>query len=194
MTLAELLTIIIAFAGLALGVRSYFRDKRRDEETATVDANRSEFEQRMTEEAVTIQRQLAEIEVQRHSWELEARQDAATLAEELVERARSADFAVRFAYRDSRHTWARILASNTGQATARDVRLELLAENSDGDPVDVDPVGGTDYRTADLLQPGESVHVGIAFTFGSPQPEDLRYRISWTDDRGPHQKSAQVPL
>ena len=48
MTLAEFLTVLLAFGGLALGVRSYFRDQRRDREALKVDAERFEFENEST--------------------------------------------------------------------------------------------------------------------------------------------------
>ena len=194
MTLAEFLMAMIALTGLALGIRSYSRDRKRDEETAKVEGERHHFERRMTEEAVTIQRQLAEIEARRHEWELEARGAQAAELNAAEERARSANFGIRFGYRDSKRTWARIIAANDGQATARNVRLLLLAETRDGGLVDVEPVGGTDYGIAQQLQPGESVHIGVAFSFGSPQPEDLHYRLTWEDDRGGQTKEGRVPV
>jgi hypothetical protein len=72
----------------------------------------------MTEEAVTIQRKLADIEAERHRWELEGRNHAAAAREQAEEQARSATFQIRFAYRDSAQTWARIVATNDGQADA----------------------------------------------------------------------------
>lgn len=193
MTLAEFLTVVIAFGGLALGVRSYFRDQRRDREATKVDAERFEFEKRINEENVTITRHLFDIEARRHRWELEARGLAAAEREETEEQARSANFEIRFAYRDSAHTWARILATNRGEATARNVRLEVWGAR-DGGRQEIEPLGGTDYRDANTLQPGESAHVGVVFTLASPQPEDLRYRVLWEDDRGEQEIDGQVPL
>lgn len=193
MTLAEFLTVLIAFGGLALGVRSYFRDQRRDREAAKVNVERFEFEKRINEENTTITRQLFDIEARRHQWELEARDLAEAEREGAEEMARSAKFAIRFAYRDSAHTWARILATNHGQAVARNVRLEVWGAR-DGGHQEIEPLGGTDYRNANQLQPGESVHVGIVFTLASPQPEDLRYRVSWEDDRGEQEIEGQLPV
>lgn len=193
MTLAEFLTVLIAFGGLALGVRSYFRDQRRDREATRAEAERFEFEKRMNEENVTITRHLLDIEARRHQWELEERELAAAEQKEAEEQARSANFTISFAYRDSAHTWARILATNRGEATARNVRLEVWGAR-DGGHQEIDPLGGTDYRNADKLQPGESVHVGVVFTLASPQPEDLQYRVSWEDDRGEQEIEGRVPL
>jgi hypothetical protein len=69
----------------------------------------------------------------------------------------------------------------------------VLAETRDGDLVDVEPVGGTDYGIADRLQQGESVSVGIAFSLGFPQPDDLRYRLSWVDASGEQLQEGRVP-
>ena len=193
MTLAEFLTVLIAFCGLALGVRSYIRDQRRDRETAKVNVERFEFEKRINEENTTITRQLFDIEARRHQWELEARDLAAAEREGAEEKARSAKFAIRFAYRDSAHTWARILATNHGEAMARNVRFEVWGAR-DGGHQEIEPLGGTDYRNANQLQPGESVHVGVVFTLASPQPEDLRYRVSWEDDQGEQEIEGQVPV
>lgn len=193
MTLAEFLTVLIAFGGLALGVRSYFRDQRRDREAAKVNVERFEFEKRVNEENTTITRQLFDIEARRHQWELEARDLAAVEREGAEEKARSAKFVVRFAYRDSAHTWARILATNHGEAVARNVRLEVWGAR-DGGHQEIEPLGGTDYQNANQLQPGESVHVGVVFTLASPQPEDLRYRVSWEDDQGAQEIEGQVPV
>lgn len=193
MTLAEFLTVLIAFGGLALGVRSYFRDQRRDREATKVEDERFEFEKRINEENATITRQLFDIEARRHQWELEARELAEATREEAHERERFAKFAIRFAFRDSAHTWARILATNQGEATARNVRLEVWGARGGGHQ-EVEPLGGTDFRNADQLQPGESVHVGVVFTFASPQPEDLRYRVSWEDDQGEQEIEGQLPL
>lgn len=194
MTLAEFLTVAIALSGLALGVRSYFRDQKRDEDTAKVDGERHAFERRMTEEAVTIQRQLAEIEVERHRWELEARGRDTAEREQAEQQARSAAFLIRFAYRDSARTWARIVATNEGKADAFSVRLAVLGETRDGDLVEVEPVGGTDYGISDRIQTGESVHVGVAFSLGFPQPSDLRYRLTWIDTNGDHEQEGRVPV
>ena len=51
-----------------------------------------------------------------------------------------------------------------------------------------------DYRSADRPQPTESVHVGVAFSSGSPQPEDLRYQLSWVDCRGDQTLQGRVPI
>ena len=193
MALAEFLTVLIAFGGLALGVRSYFRDQRRDREAEKINAERFEFEKRINEENATITRQLFDIEARRHQWELEARDLAAAERDEADERARSAEFAIRFAYRDSAHTWARILATNHGEAMARNVRLEVWGIR-DGGHQEIELLGGTDYRNASQLQPGESVHLGAVFSLASPQPEDLRYRVSWEDDQGEQEIEGQVPL
>ncbi len=193
MTLAELLTVLIAFGGLGLGVRSYFRDRKRDDETTTVEKERHAFERRMTEEAVTIQRQLVEIEADRHRREIDALGAAEAEREEAERREQTANLAIRFAFRDSNRTWARILATNHGPAAANDVKLDVYGERG-GTRVEINEIAGEDYQTADRLQPNESVHVATVFTMGSPQPADLRYRLSWTDGRGPQENSGQVPI
>ena len=109
------------------------------------------------------------------------------------EPGQSADFGVRFGFRDSAQTWGRLIARNNGPTDAREVSLVVGAE-VDGTAVAVEPVGGTDYGEASVLQPNESVHVGVAFSFGSPGPADLTYTLSWTDDLGPHVEQKRVPL
>jgi len=204
----------IALAALVLGIVQAITTAAREKE-------RDNFERRSTEEAVEIQRKQFEIEEQRHAWEQEERSEPAqrqpTDEEERSEPAQrqptdeeerstepaqrqptdeeeqTAGMQVRFAFRDSARTWARILATNYGPADARDVALAIHAE-SEGSTVVVEPIGGMDYGTAEMLQPSESVHVGVAFTFGSPQPEDLRYRLSWVDGRGEQERQGRVPI
>lgn len=193
MTLAELLTVLIAAAALGLGIRSYFRDKKRDDETAKLEAERHAFEKRINEEAVATQLNLLRIEEERHRWEREERgiEEAQRREAELQESR--ALFRIRFGYRDSAQTWARIIATNEGRADAFSVRLTVLAETRGGDLVDVEPVGGTAYGTADRLQQGESVSLGIAFSLGFPQPDDLRYRLTWVDTNGEQVQEGRVP-
>jgi len=76
---------------------------------------------------------------------------------------------------------------------ARNVRLEVWGIR-DGGHQEIELLGGTDYRNASQLQPGESVHLGVVFSLASPQPEDLRYRVSWEDDQGEQEIEGQVPL
>ncbi|NOX24319.1 MAG: hypothetical protein GXP36_14670 [Actinobacteria bacterium] len=193
MSLSEWVTAGVAFAALVLGIVNFIVERNRAEDATVRERQRDEFERRTTEEAVVIQRSLLEIEGRRHNWEQERRAAEATESLRSDEAARTAAMRVRFAYRDSTKTWARILATNHGPADASDVALDVYAEK-DGETVEVEPVGGTDYRTADRLQPNESVHVGVAFTFGSPQPEDLRYRLSWVDGRGEQTEEGRVPI
>ncbi len=190
---ADWVTGVIALAALLLGIANFIVKRNRAKDTEVREQERDEFERRTTEEAVVIQRKLFEIEEQRHEWEQEQRAAEAAESERADEDAQTAEMSVRFAYRDSARTWARILATNYGPADATDVALDIYAEQ-DGGTVEVEPVGGTDYRTADLLQPSESVHVGVAFSFGSPQPEDLRYRLSWVDGRGEQTSDGRVPI
>jgi len=189
----DLVTGGIAFAALLLGVANLIVERKRAKAAAARQRERDEFERRTTEEAVEIQRKLFEIEEQRHDWEQEQRAAEANERLQAEEEASTAAMSIRFAYRDSKKTWARILGTNNGPADATDVNLDIFAEK-DGRTVQVEPVAGTDYRTADRLQPSESVHVGVAFTFGSPQPEDLRYRISWVDSRGEQTVGGRVPV
>lgn len=98
--------------------------------------------------------------------------------------SQAANLKVRFGFRDSAHTWARVIATNYGPADARDVELEVWGERDGRGRIPVVPIRGEDYSKAAVLQPNESIHIGIAFTFGSPSPEDLRYHVSWVDDRG----------
>ncbi|NIA25564.1 MAG: hypothetical protein GWP04_08325 [Gammaproteobacteria bacterium] len=193
MSLSEWVTAGVALAALVLGVVNFIVERNRAEDATVRERERDAFEQRTTEEAVEIQRSLFEIEERRHEWEREQRAAEAVASLRADETARTAAMKVRFAYRDSARTWARILATNYGPADASDVALDVYARQ-DGKTVEVEPVGGTDYRTADRLQPNESVHVGVAFTFGSPQPEDLRYRLSWVDGRGEQTDEGQVPI
>ena len=186
-------TILIALVGLGLGIRSYFRDKERDAEAAKVEAQRHEYQRQMTDESVSIQRQLVEIEEARHRRELGAVATAEAEREEAAQMDGAAGLIVRFAYRDSRHSWARIFATNHGPADATDVKLEVYGE-MDGDRVEVNEIAGEEYGTADRLQPNESVHIATAFTMGSPQPADLRYRLTWFDDLGLQQISGRVPI
>ena len=193
MSLSEWVTAGVALAALVLGVVNFIVERNRAKDATVRERKRDAFERRTTEEAVEIQRRLFEIEERRHQWEQEQRaaEAAASLRAETAER--TAAMKVRFAYRDSARTWARILATNYGPADASDVVLDVYARK-DGKRVEVEPVGGTDYRTAERLRPNESVHVGVAFTMGSPQPEDLRYRLSWVDGRGEQTDEGQVPI
>jgi len=133
------------------------------------------------------------IEETRFQWDQESRavETAAAAAED--ERRRSATFGVRFGFRDSARTWGRLIARNNGPSEATDVTLTVGAV-VDGEPVEVEPVGGTDYGSSEVLKPNESVHVGVAFTFGSPGPEDLTYRLLWSDGLGTHEDEGRIPL
>lgn len=194
MTPAESLTVLIAASGLALGIRSYFRDKKRDDVEAKLDAKRHAFEKRINEEAVATQLKLLRIEEERHRWEREERGTKEAQRQETEQQERTASFRIRFGYRDSARTWARIIATNEGQADAFSVRLVVLAETRDGDLVDVEPVGGTDYGVGARLHQGESVSIGVAFSLGFPQPDDLRYRLTWVDANGEQVQEGRVPV
>lgn len=183
----------IALAALLLGVANFVVDRRRASDAAKREIERDEFEQRTTEEAVDIQRRIFEIEERRHGWEQQERATEDAERQRLDEEGRTAEMRVRFAFRDSARTWGRILATNYGPADATDVTLDVYAEQN-GQTVNVEPVSGTDYRTADRLQRNESVHVGVAFSFESPQLEDLRYRLSWVDGRGEQTAEGRIPV
>jgi len=176
----------IAIAALILGIVQAAT-------TAARENKRDRFEKRSTDEAVEVQRKLLEIEEQRHAWEQEERTTDAAERQSAGEHAQTAEMVVRFAFRDSARTWARILATNSGPADATDVVLAIHAER-EGHTGAVEPIGGTDYGTAERLQASESVHVAVAFTFGSPQPEDLRYRLTWVDGRGDQERQGRVPV
>ncbi len=193
MSLSEWITAGVAVAALFFGIANSIVERNGAKDATVRERERDAFERRTIEEAVEIQRSLFEIEERRYDWEQEQRAAEATERLCADEAARTAAMRVRFAYRDSAKTWARILVTNYGPADASDVALDVYARK-DGKTVEVEPVGGTDYRTADRLQPNESVHVGVAFTFGSPQPEDLRYRLSWVDGRGEQTREGQVPI
>jgi hypothetical protein len=183
----------IALAALLLGVANVVVDRRRASDTAKRESERDEFERRTTEEAVDIQRRVFEIEERRHGWEQQERAAEDAERQRLDEEGHTAEMRVRFAFRDSARTWGRILATNYGPADATDVTLDVYAEQN-GQTVDVEPVSGTDYRTADVLQRNESVHIGVAFSSGSPQLEDLRYRLSWVDGRGGQTAEGRIPI
>ena len=186
-------TVLIALGGFGLGIRSYFRDKTRDEETRRVEVERHAFERKMAEQSAAIQQRLADIEEVRHRRELDAVATADAEREEAEQRRRTAGLVVQFNYRDSKHSWARIAATNHGPADATGVTLGVYGE-IDGDRVEINEIANEDYGTTDRLQTNESVHVSTSFTMGSPQPADLRYHLSWTDGRGRRNISGQVPV
>lgn len=179
-------TTAIAVIALAISAWSFFHDRNRQK-------TRDEFERRSTQEAAEIQRQLLEIEETRHRWEQEQRNAEESTQRRTDEEARTAAFTVRFGYRDSTRTWARIIATNNGPADARDVELEVFAEKG-GRRVDIEPIRGEDYLTAERLQPNESVHFGVAFSLAFPSAADLRYRITWMDGRGSQAMEGRVPV
>lgn len=183
---SDWVTATIALLALSLSTWSWIRDRTRQQD-------RDDFEKRSTKEAAEIQRQLLEIEETRHGWEQEQRKTEESAQHRADEESRTASFNIRFGFRDSAQTWARIIATNNGPADARNVELDVFAER-DGKRVEIDPIRGEDYRTANRLQPNESVHLGTAFSFASPSVADLRYRVTWTDDRGDHTTDGQVPL
>jgi DNA invertase Pin-like site-specific DNA recombinase len=87
-----------------------------------------------------------------------------------------------------------------GEADTVRLAVELVLDHGvscyeeDKETVDVERVSATDYRTANRLQANESVHVDVDFSFGSSQPEDLRYRLSWVDGRGEQTAECRVPI
>jgi hypothetical protein len=170
------ISLLIGAAGLILGIVNHNQNTDRDA-----------FQRRSNEEAAETQRRLLQIEETRHSWEQKARGLEESKERETAEDARSATFVVRFGFRDSARGWARIIATNTGPAVARDVELEVWGER-EGKRVPVGLIAGEDSRAASELVPGESVHLGIAFTIGFAGAEELRYKVSWDDDRGAQKK------
>lgn len=109
------------------------------------------------------------------------------------EGAMATDFSIRSGYRDSAHTWARVIATSEGPALARDVALDVWYEVH-GERIEVQTLEGQGDRSARRLAPNESVHGAILFSLASPSTHTLRYRVSWTDDRGSQTKEGQVPL
>lgn len=173
-TVVDVIVALVAVAGLGLSLRVYFRDKNLGEETA-------DLQRRMVE--------IEETRFAREEQQLAAEEEAVRLAEE---RAHSAEFRPRFAYRDSARSIGRVIARNEGQGDASDVLLEVWGER-DGGHQEVSTYGGADYHRAERVQPGESVHYDTVFSLASPQPEDLRYRITWTDGRGEQMRDGRVP-
>lgn len=84
-------TALIALGGFGLGIRSYFRDKNRDEETRRVEVERNAFERKMAEQSAAIQQRLADIEEVRHRRELDAVATADAEREDAERRHRTAD-------------------------------------------------------------------------------------------------------
>lgn len=168
---------------------------RQDEPTHMLESGEMGHEQELqaAQKAPEIQRRLLEIEEERFAWEREKRSEESERERKAEELSRTAAFTLIFAYRDSSRTWARVIARNNGPAAARDVELDIWGDRGDG-RVEVDRVKGQDYGVADLLRPGETVHVAIAFTMGSPSAEDLRYRLTWTDGCGAQADERQVPV
>lgn len=191
--LVDWITGAVAVAGLGLGIINFLADRTRVSETTKRETERDEFERSANEVAADFQRRLVEIEETRHGWEQQERTDEEVRRQRFDQEALTAEMKVRFAYRDSAQTWARILATNGGPAEANDVVLDVYAERN-GQTIDVGPVSGEDHRTADQLPPNESVYVGVVFSLGSPLPADLRYRLSWVDGRGPQKDEGQVPV
>lgn len=135
---------------------------------------------------------MLEIEEERYAWELQRRNEESERTRQAEERLRTAAFSVTFAYRDSARTWASVVARNSGAADAQDVTLDVWGDQGDR-RAEVDRVKGQDYGTAEMLQSGETVHVAVAFSLGSPSAEDLRYRLTWIDGRGAQADEGQVP-
>jgi hypothetical protein len=177
---------LVALVALAMSIYNLVVGNRRERE-------RDEFQKRTTEEAVETQRQLLVIEETRHRWERQERTIEEENERQAEESSKATDFLIRFGYRDSARSWARVIATSSGPAQARDVTLDVWGEIG-GERHDVRTMGGHDYREADHLSPGESVHVAIVFTLASPPAEALRYCVDWTDDRGAQTKEGQVPL
>jgi hypothetical protein len=139
-----------------------------------------------------LDRRLVTIEETRHRWEQMERDELEAEKKAEEERARSAGFDVYYADRDSAQTWGRVIARNRGPAEAVDAELEVSGI-ARGRQVLVSD-GQHEHTTAERLQPGESVHADVSFTMDSPPREALRYRLSWTDGRGPQTAEKQVPL
>lgn len=193
---ADWVTGVLALAALGLGVLNSAIASRRHKASVKREKDRDAFERRTTSEAVEIERKLLEIEEDRHAHEQATRESEASEASQAEEESKIADLIVRFAYRDSARTWGRVIATNVGPADARTVELELWAERpGTSERVEVEPIRGEDYSTAPRLRPNESVHIGLAFSMGSPAPEDLRYQTYWVDDRSVDQsRIGRVPV
>ena len=108
------------------------------------------------------------------------------------EASRSAEFSLRFGFRNSAKAWGRVIARNEGPADASNVVLEVWGVR-DGERVEIAPIDGGSRGSASLLRPSESVSMDLAFTFGTPGPADLRYRIEWTDGMGTKEQEGEVP-
>jgi hypothetical protein len=182
-------TAVIAVLALGLSGWQFFDQRGRNRE-------RDAFENRATEEAAETQLRLLKIEETRHEWEQEERDAAAADEARAGEEASTADITVRFGFRDSAHSWGRVIATNNGPADALNVELQIFAEDVLGDVVGpVKSISGEYYGMADALQPTESVHIGVSLAMIGFSPEDLRYRITWVDSQGePQSKEGRVPV
>lgn len=176
----------VALLALGLSIFNFLIGNRREQD-------RDQFQRRMTEEAVETQKQLLIIEERRHDWEQQERRMQEEREREVEEGAISSSFSIRSGYRDSAHTWARVIATSEGPANARDVELDVWYE-VDNERIEIQTLKGQDHRSAERLAPNESVHVAILFSLASPPTHTLRYRVDWTDGRGPQTREGQVPV
>ena len=165
-------------------------DWKRGQDAAKRERERDDWQKKVVEEQVEIQRQQAE--TQRKSYELslevhESQRQQAEPAPPTDEQPSEAEpeppaFSIRFAYRDSAHQWARLIATYNGPTQARNVLLSVWGER-DGQRLDAFAVQGMDFRHADKLPVGDSVHTAVAFGIGTPAAHELHYKVEWTDER-----------
>jgi len=149
-------------------------DWRRGRAAADRENDRDEFQKRIAEEQVEIQRKSYELALEVHQANLEPEPEPEPEPEE------ANAFSIRFAYRDSSRSWARFIATYHGSPEALEVELDVWFEKDDQTIV-IDTIAGMDHSVADHLDPGQSVHVAFVFSLATPGPEYLRYKVTWLD-------------
>lgn len=166
MTTAEIIMAVIGSLGFLLGLRAYSRDKG-------------------------VQKRLLAIEEETHAWRREEREAIEAERRALEEETKTADFGVKTRPVDL--AASQVIAQNRGPAEAFDVALEIWGER-DGSRLDAPIFAANSQLQADRLRPAETVHAHLIFGIGQPSRNELRYRLSWTDGRGPQDEEGRVPL
>ncbi len=166
MDTADIVNAVLALIAIWLGVRSYRQDSKTQD-------------------------RLLAIEEDRHAWEQEQREREEEQERIAAEAARSATFQVWLEHRSQRGT-SRLVALNRGPEEAFEVVLDVWGDRGNGRE-EVGRYGGN-YHEVDRLGPGETAHIDMSFTMGRPSRDDLRYRLDWTDSRGPQTMEGRVPL
>lgn len=162
--------------------------------TASVRANQEEINRIIQETANRLSspaNRLVEIEEARYAREEEARFAELEQRRMADEASRTAEWSVRFAFRDSAETRGRVIARNEGPAPASAVSLEVWAARG-GNRVEIEPLRGGDQGPTALVEQGGSVHLDFAFDLATPNPEDWFYLLRWTDGVDVKEKTGRV--